>query len=110
MSVSIDFQSNSKWDAPSHGIPYDYSHADWDVLCDHLRNVPWEDIFELIVSASYNEFFEWVQVGIDAYILHRKYQVKPYLFLWFSATLAVLEFIEITFFVCTNRINLLKLK
>ena len=69
MSVSIDFQSNSKWDAPSHGIPYDYSHADWDVLCDHLRNVPWDDIFELIVSASYNEFCEWVQVGIDAYIL-----------------------------------------
>ena len=24
-----------------HGIAYDYSHADWDGLCDHLRDVPW---------------------------------------------------------------------
>ena len=32
VSVSIDFSSNSKWDAPFHGIAYNYSGADWDGL------------------------------------------------------------------------------
>ena len=40
VSVSIDFPLNSKRDAPFHRIAYDYSRADWDVLCDHLTNVP----------------------------------------------------------------------
>ena len=45
VSVSIAFASNSKQDALFHRIVYDYSHADWDGLCDHLRNVPWENTF-----------------------------------------------------------------
>ena len=45
VSVSIDFPTNSQQDAPFHRIAYDYSHADWDGLCDHLRDVPWDDIF-----------------------------------------------------------------
>ena len=40
LSVSIDFPSNSKWDAPFHRISYDYSRADWDDLRDHLRDNP----------------------------------------------------------------------
>ena len=40
VSVSIVFPSNSKWDAPFHRIAFDYSCADWDGLCDHLRDVP----------------------------------------------------------------------
>ena len=40
VSVSIDFPSNSQQDAPFHRIAYDYSRADWDGLCDHLRDVP----------------------------------------------------------------------
>ena len=39
VSVSIDFPSNSQRDAPFHRIAYDYSCADWDGLCDHLRDV-----------------------------------------------------------------------
>ena len=39
-SVSIDFPINSKQDALFHCIAYDYSCADWDGLCDHLRDVP----------------------------------------------------------------------
>ena len=35
VSVSIDFQSNSQWDAPFHRIAYDYSHADSNGLHDH---------------------------------------------------------------------------
>ena len=28
-------------------MAYDYSHADWDGLRDHLKNVLWVDIFKL---------------------------------------------------------------
>ena len=62
-----------------HFIAYDYSCTDWDGLCDHLRDVPWEDIFKLSASAAASEFCEWVQVGVDVYIPHRKHQVKPHL-------------------------------
>ena len=85
VSVSIDFPSNSQRDAPFRCIAYDYSRAHWDDLCDHLRDVPWEDIFKLSASAAASEFCEWVQVGIDVYIPHRKYQIKPLSSPWFSA-------------------------
>ena len=52
VSVSIDFPTNSQWDAQFHRIAYDYSCAGWDGLCDHLRDVPWEDIFRLAASAA----------------------------------------------------------
>ena len=66
VSVSIDFPSNSQQDAPFHHIAPDYfSCADWAGLHDHLRDVPWEDIFKLDTSATASEFCEWVQVGID---------------------------------------------
>ena len=68
ISVSIDFPSNSQWDALFHRIAYDYSCADWDGLRDHMRDVSWEDIFKLGASAAASEFCEWVQVGIDVYI------------------------------------------
>ena len=86
VSVSIDFPTQQ--DAPFHRIAYDYFRADWDGLCDHLRDVPWEDIFKLGACAAASEFSEWVQVGIDIYIPHTKYH----------------------FFIFTKRINLLILK
>ena len=76
VSVSTDFPSNSQRDAPFHCIAYDYSRADWDSLRDHLRDVQWEHIFKLSTSAAASEFCGWVQVGIDAYITHRKYQAS----------------------------------
>ena len=71
-SVYIDFPSFSQWDTLFHCIVYDYSHADWDGLHDHLRDVSWEDIFKLSASAA-SECYEWVQVGINVYIPHQKY-------------------------------------
>ena len=88
VSLSIDFSLNSKWDALIYGIAYGYYCIDWDGLFDHLRDVPWEDIFKLDASAAASEFCEWVQVGIDVYIPHRKYQVKPHSSPWFSAACA----------------------
>ena len=61
VSVYIDFPINSKQDTPFHRMAY------WDDLCDHLRDVPWEDIFKFSASAAASEFCEWVQVGIDVY-------------------------------------------
>ena len=73
ISVSIDFQSNSQRDAPFHRIAYNYYRADWDGLCDHLRDVPWEDILKLGASAAASEFCEWIQIGINVYIPQRNY-------------------------------------
>ena len=85
VSVSIDFPLKSQRDALFHCIAYHYSHADWDGLSDHLRDVSLEDIFKLGTSAVASEFCEWVQVGI-VYIPHRKYQINPHSSPWFSAS------------------------
>ena len=45
-------------------------------------------IFKASVAATASEFCEWVQVEIDVYIPHRKYQVKPHSSPWFSAACA----------------------
>ena len=50
------------------------------------------------------------QVGIDVYIPHRKYQVKPHSSPWFSAACAAAIVHRNHFFVCTKKINLLILK
>ena len=83
VSVSIDFSSNKKCDAPFHRISYDYSCTDWDSLQDHLRDIPWEDILKFSASVAASEFCGRVQ--IDVYIPHCKYQVKPHSSPWFSA-------------------------
>ena len=89
VSVSIDFPVNSKQGTLFHHVAYDYSRADWDGLCDHLRYVQWEDVFKLSASAAAaSDFCEWVQVVINVYIPHHKYQVKPHSSPWFSAACA----------------------
>ena len=87
-SVFIDFPSYSQQDFPFHCTAYDYSHADCHGLHVNLRDVPWEDIFKLSASAAACESCEWVQVGIDVYIAHQKYHVKPHSSPWFSAACA----------------------
>ena len=47
-----------------------------------------EFFLKLGASAAASEFCAWVQVGIDVYIHHRKYQVKPHSSPWFSAACA----------------------
>ena len=105
VSVSIDFPANSERDVPFHCKPFGYSHANWDGLCDHLRDVPWADIFKFNASAvaaaaaavaatavaaaaAPTEFCEWVHARIDVYIPHCKYQARHHLSPWFSAACA----------------------
>ena len=52
VSVSINFPSNSQWNALLFCIACDYYCAGWDALCDHLRDVPWENILKLSASAA----------------------------------------------------------
>ena len=87
VSISIDFLSNSNQNAPFHCIAYGYSCADWNGLCDNLGDMLWEDIFKSIASAP-STFCGWVQVEIDVYIPHGKYQVKSHFSPWFSAACA----------------------
>ena len=75
-------------DALFHCMANYYSCAGWDCLHDHLRDVPWEDTFKVGASAAASEVCEWVQVQIDVYIPHCKYQVKPHSSPWFSAACA----------------------
>ena len=46
VSVSIDFPSNSQQETPFHFMACDYYGANWGSRRDHLRDVPWEDIFK----------------------------------------------------------------
>ena len=76
---------------PVYRIAYDYVCAEWEVLCDHLRDVPREDLFKLGACAAASEFCEWIQVGVDVYTPHRNYQVNLHSSPWFStATAAVI--------------------
>ena len=58
VSVSIDFPTNSKPNAPFHRIAYDYSRADRNGLHDRLRDIPWEDIFKISAPAAASECSE----------------------------------------------------
>ena len=53
-----------------------------------MTDVPWEDTFKLGASAATSENSEWVQVGIDVNIPHRKYHAKRHSCPWFSAACA----------------------
>ena len=87
LSISIYFLPNSKWNASFHQIGYGYFWADWEGHCDHLRDVPWEDIFKPGAFGAANEFYKSVQIEIDVYIPH-KFQVMPHSSPWFSAPCA----------------------
>ena len=73
---------------PFHCMSYDYFCADWDGLCNNLRDIPREDVFKLSFSAAASEFHEWIQVGVYVYIPHSKYQVKLHSSSWFSVACA----------------------
>ena len=45
-------------------------------------------MFKLSPSATCSKFCKWVQVGIDVYISHREYEVKPHSSPLFSAACA----------------------
>ena len=61
----------------------------WLFLCwlgsssKSFERCSWDYIFKFSASPAASEFCEWVQAGIDVYIPHRKYLVKPHSSPWF---------------------------
>ena len=64
--VSVDVQFVVKYtnEHPYHTV-YSYSKADWNGLRDHLRDVPWLDIFKHDATYAAKGITEWVEIGID---------------------------------------------
>ena len=58
----MDFSSYSRRDPLFYRIAYDYSYVDWEGLCDHLRDVLWEDIFKLSASMLLVNFVSEVRL------------------------------------------------
>ena len=85
VSQSIYFGTYSKRDATFYRIVYKFSCANWDDLRDDLKDFPWKGTFKLGASIAVFKFPEWVQVGIDVPIPHRKYQDKTHPSPLFSA-------------------------
>ena len=106
VSVSIRFLSNTKGNTNFHCTAYGCSRANKDGFRKDLGDVPWEDFVKLSASAAATELREWVRVRINVYISHCKYQVIPIHPYGFQLLLLLPQLIEITTFVCTNRINL----
>ena len=67
-------------------IAFNCPCAEWEGICDHLRDVPWEDIFTLDASDVLVNFRSGFLVHV--YIPHCKCDVMPHSFLLFSAACA----------------------
>ena len=89
---------------------FDYSRTDTDGLGDHLRHVPWDDIFKLGVSIAAAEFRDWVPGWNYVYIPHRKHHVKLSSSPLISAACAAVIGHRNHYFACKKRTNLLHLK
>ena len=70
-------------------------------FCDHLRDIPWKVTIKLGASAAP---CEWVQVEIDVYIPHCKYEVTPRASPWFPAVCAA-GIVHRNHFFCLYRQN-----
>ena len=88
ISVDTDFMVKSTNEHPYHRNVYSYRKADWDGFRDYLRDVPWQTIFGYNVNKAAKEISDWIQIGIDCFIPHRKFQVKPHSLPWFTPSCA----------------------
>lgn len=88
VNVSIDLNTISANDSPYHRTLYSYNQGDWDSFRDLVRDLPLDDIFALNVNECAREVASWLQAGINAFVPHRTYQVKPHSNPWFSPACA----------------------
>ena len=90
VSGDVKFVVESTNEHPYHRNVYSYRQADWDGVRDHLRDVPCLDIFKHDATFAATEISEWVEIGIDCYIPHRKFQLKPQFPQWFTPCAAAI--------------------
>ena len=111
VSVSMDFLSNSKQDPLFHCIACSYYYADRDSHHDHLRDVPWKvslsSVLLLLLLVNFLTRCRLELMYISLIVSIRSSLTPLH---GFQLLILLSWFIEITFFVCTNRINLPNLK
>ena len=83
ISIDIDFMVRSTNEHPYYCNVYSFNNAGWDGFRDY-RDVPWLDIFGHNVNQAGKKISDWIQIGIDCFIPHRKYQMKPDSLPWFT--------------------------
>ena len=88
ISIKVSLNSACVKDPPIHRTLFSYENCGWDAFRDFLRDVPWDNVFELAVDNCAYEVSSWIQAGIDAFVPSRKYQVKPHSSPWFSPACA----------------------
>ena len=89
LELRLKCQSFHNQDSPFHRTSYDYNGADWDSFRAFIRDIPWKDgLGSLPASSCASELAEWIQIGIDEYIPHRRYQLKPHSAPWFGSDCA----------------------
>ena len=71
--------------APFHRTVWQYSKADWCGFRSYIRDIA-DKILSESVHKSAHELSEskWLLTGIETYIPHRTYQVKPHSLPWFT--------------------------
>ena len=69
---------------PFHRTVYRYAKADWCGFRSFFSQVSEDLIINDDVHKSAQELAEWLQFGMNAYIPHRSYQVKPHSQTWFT--------------------------
>ena len=67
---------------------YNYLNGDWDSFHDFHRDAPLDNFFSLSADNCEAEITKWIQSGIESFVPHRRFQVKPHSSPWFSAACA----------------------
>ena len=67
ISVCFVFPWDPQGHAPCHCAGFYYSCTDLDGLCDNLRDVTSENIFNWYASATASKFYDWLLVEVILY-------------------------------------------
>jgi hypothetical protein len=84
VNVDISFGLNTSHDPPIHKTFFSFHCGQWDDFRDLLRDIPWDEVFQLPTEECAKEISSWLQAGIDAFIPSQKYHARPHSSPWFS--------------------------
>ena len=110
VSASIGFSSQLKKDASFHHITYDCSCVDGEGLHDHMRDVPGDNIFKLMLLLLLVNFVSGFSLELMYIALIVSVRSSFTHHHGFQLLVLLPQSIEITFFVFSNRLTFLSLK
>ena len=82
VSLSTSFTS-SRHEGPYHRTVLRYRDADWDGFRSFIADIPKESLSSDPTVAA-KEISEWIQIGIEAYVPSKTYQVRSVSQPWFT--------------------------